>query len=327
MTIVEKLELVGFAVHEHSVFEFGRLNVVTGENSTGKTHVLEALEIALFCRQFPTSLIRDGCAEAVIRVWLRTEKGVRFIERSRAKADQVVTLRYEDGKTLEYVGAKDLTDIVQAFTGFADVKIDAATAENMQIRLRGELGSGMAAWNANPATILKRVTAVLSTHGFETAKKTLAKQVTDIADRQKVNVALRRKLLEEAETLRADPWPRIEEAVARLNELVKLRDDWEREAEFLARALDTARRAEKALETAKIPHAADKALRGLEPSVLDLKARIAVCDALARSLASARGAVASLESAESKLAARERELEEVRNNTFETCADCGRTCL
>jgi predicted ATPase len=45
--MLKRLTLDNFTVFEHAKFEFGMLNVIHGENGTGKTHVLKALYAAI----------------------------------------------------------------------------------------------------------------------------------------------------------------------------------------------------------------------------------------------------------------------------------------
>lgn len=113
--MIEKLELKDFKSHVHTEVNFGRLTLLVGPNSSGKTSVLEAM--VLFCRAFPRTpyippatsvqgldvLIRQGEKSFVVacRGISRSEEFVGSIRRRYGDDHVACRLSYQ-GKRADY---------------------------------------------------------------------------------------------------------------------------------------------------------------------------------------------------------------------------------
>lgn len=145
--IIEEVEIKNFRSHKNSKIKFGQgISVIVGDNGSGKTSILEAVNFALF-KQKPNNinaddLIRRGTEEAEVSVTFHSNgRKYRVLrERKTGKAtgsalyqDEKLLVRGEDEVTLEVerilgVNGELFTSAVYIKQGEIDGLISAAPA-------------------------------------------------------------------------------------------------------------------------------------------------------------------------------------------------------
>lgn len=95
--MIERIELTDFKAHAHTVVDLGRLTVLVGPNSGGKTSVLEALQFVVVGQKGPAAkeplieshlAIRRGCKAASITIWVLGEPHTGVVTTDREAPPQ-----------------------------------------------------------------------------------------------------------------------------------------------------------------------------------------------------------------------------------------------
>ncbi|KAN0060318.1 Structural maintenance of chromosomes protein 6 [Thecaphora frezii] len=145
---IEKVELINFMCHDHFSITLGpRLNIIIGQNGSGKSAILTAMTIALGAKASATSrastlktLVKHGRNQATVRIVLSNEGeeafkphlyGSKIIIERRIKADGPATWKLQDytGKTVETTSA-ELHAICDQFSLQMDNPINVLTQDN-----------------------------------------------------------------------------------------------------------------------------------------------------------------------------------------------------
>ncbi|EPQ29143.1 uncharacterized protein PFL1_03430 [Pseudozyma flocculosa PF-1] len=145
---IERVELTNFMCHENFAIDLGpRLNIVIGQNGSGKSAILTAMTIALGAKASSTNrasnlrtLVKHGSAQATVRITLSNAGdeafkphlyGNRIIIERRIKAEGPATWKLQDrsGKTVETTSA-ELHAICDQFSLQMDNPINVLTQDN-----------------------------------------------------------------------------------------------------------------------------------------------------------------------------------------------------
>lgn len=183
MKTLQSVRLENFQSHEDTFIEFDpATTLIRGENQAGKTAILRALALTLTNDSFPDHYLSHWANDCTITLVL--SDGSK-IERCFGKKKQVVLYEPHALKGTEYKGIKDCADIVRDFTGFKKVQLNKTdkTGESLQIiRVR----DGHFLINDSAETVWRKLSAVTSGNGLETAKINIKKKLDGIRAESKV---------------------------------------------------------------------------------------------------------------------------------------------
>lgn len=97
--MIEKLELEKFTTFDHIAFEFcPGINILIGENGTGKTHLLKLLYAVLDAYRGPDSI--DAVATKLVRVFLPKDRNIGRLVRRVGKSSSSKIAVWRNGKPL-----------------------------------------------------------------------------------------------------------------------------------------------------------------------------------------------------------------------------------
>lgn len=207
MKTIAKIEMVNYRSHANSTIEFGMLTSIIGENDAGKSNVYRALEMVLLNLPFSQAQLRYGTKEGSVTV---TFTDGTWIRRERKGSSQSCTL---STNPKPYVTIKDITEIVQEFTGFKPITIDKNTkAESVQM-VPIDAGQTYLVKGTSADGVMRRVNRLLSGSGVETARIALEKDLRVIEKSNSQQVAEATKQEKVVNTLTAEVWDTVADTV------------------------------------------------------------------------------------------------------------------
>ncbi|XP_004514508.1 structural maintenance of chromosomes protein 6A-like isoform X2 [Cicer arietinum] len=194
--IIKKLRLENFMCHSNHETEFGNhVNVITGQNGSGKSAILTALCVAFGCRAKGTQrastlkdFIKTGSSNAVIHVEIQNEGEDAFkpeiygdviiVERRISESTSSITLKDHQGKKV-FSRKADLQEIIEHF----NIDVENPCVIMSQDKSREFLHSGN---NKDKFKFFY--------------KATLLQQVNDLLESISVEITNARRIVEELET-------------------------------------------------------------------------------------------------------------------------------
>lgn len=118
--MIKRIELKNFKVHKHSIIDFNQnLSIVTGENNTGKTSLLEAFLIFEECYNFTKGQIKSSKSDYVKRGILNVNDYVFVID----FLSQFKSVRSKDYHEVFYQNSKKITISIVFKLGSEDLEV------------------------------------------------------------------------------------------------------------------------------------------------------------------------------------------------------------
>jgi hypothetical protein len=223
MKTLAKVELKNYRSHEYSVIEFGMLTSIIGENDAGKSNVYRAINMVLLNLPFSEAQLRYGTKEGSVKI---TFSDGSTIIRMRKGSKQSCQL-FDTVKTTTYETIKDITSIVQDFTGFKQVILDKnSRPESIQLIPLNSPQSYLVDGTSTDG-VLRRVNRLMSGAGIETARISLEKELRVL---EKSNASLETELEKQqaiVDYLSRDEWEEFDECLKSTNERLLQLDNYE----------------------------------------------------------------------------------------------------
>lgn len=180
---LKKIKLENFQSHEVSELEFNASgNIIRGENNSGKTAILRALEIALTGKDWSEKMISYWAKDSKITVTFTD--GAKIVL-TRDSKNTVYELHEADGTKNKITGVRSAKEQVQEFTGFIPVQLNKnqKTFENLQFRRAYDQQFLV---HESPEIIMRKISFITSSDGLENAKINLQKELKQVNDEAKV---------------------------------------------------------------------------------------------------------------------------------------------
>lgn len=165
------LILRDFMSHKHTVIDLDTtICSIVGESEHGKTNIQRAAQIALMGEDWPPSMIRDGCDQAIIEVHWKN----RILITTRTKNKQTFEFLNKDGSSYfsedaSFVGKKNTKKYLEEFTKFKQVIVDSTKGPEdlnfISVDSKGPIFLG------DYSTIQKRVAAILGNDRLDSTRR------------------------------------------------------------------------------------------------------------------------------------------------------------
>lgn len=207
MKTITKVVLRNYRSHENSTVEFGPLTSIIGENDQGKSNVYRALDMVLTNAAFSDAQLRYGTKEGSVKVFFSDGT---WIERTRKGTKQTCVL-FDGKKETVYDTIKDITGIVQDFTGFKPITIDKnSRPESVQL-IPIDAGQTFLITGISPDGVMRRVNRLMSGAGVETARLALEKELRVIEKSNAVQEAEMNRQQAIVDVLDSSVWGEVRE--------------------------------------------------------------------------------------------------------------------
>jgi DNA repair exonuclease SbcCD ATPase subunit len=149
-TIIQRIELIDFENHEHTVIEdlSNTFNLICGESNSGKTSIVRALKLVAF-NEFDPRSVRTGAKNCIVSV--TTESGTVKVTRGKDNIWDVSPVGQPPLKPFSNIGTRILPEVEQIL-GFRLVQLgdnaikanimDQLEAHFMMAELEGKKATG-----------------------------------------------------------------------------------------------------------------------------------------------------------------------------------------
>lgn len=172
MKYLQTLELHNFLSHKNTVLEFDEIStVIVGDNGSGKTSVLRALDVLLFGSDFKESW--QSAWGGVSRIKVTFTDG-SALERTRNGKNQETVFFNTDGTKELFKGVRDVKDKISEFTGCRKVALDKAKDQAMQLQYI-KVNEGRFMLDLSPEVTMRILSSLFSGLGIEYAKVEISK--------------------------------------------------------------------------------------------------------------------------------------------------------
>ena len=165
--MIVRLTLHNFGPFADYTIFFSKLTRIKGDNSVGKSHIVDALQIALLSKAFPDTYIKHGAEEASVEVELSS--GV-IIKRVRDKVAQYVHIHEPEQEPKKYTNPLKMAEEVSRVTRFSSKKIDAQTTVDLQF-LPIESDQFFMVQGVSAPVVLRRITNLITGSDLSHSKK------------------------------------------------------------------------------------------------------------------------------------------------------------
>ena len=234
MKTLAQVELKNYRSHENSIIEFGMLTSIIGENDQGKSNVYRALDMVLTNAPFTEAQLRYGTKEGSVKV---TFTDGTWIERTRKGTKQTCML---STMTQPFDTIKDITNIVQEFTGFKAITLDKnSKPESIQL-IPIDAGQSYLVSGTSPDGVLRRINRLMSGSGIETARIVLDKELRVIEKSNAIQEIELTKQTKMVDCLDNEVWGEITEELEATTKKLKVLDKLEETESLLIEFQDVA---------------------------------------------------------------------------------------